>query len=382
MLPRAEANEAFRMRSHLILIAILCGSLLLEAAPQKESRSRDAAFGGFVRAELVNAETHPTLRFPVMHWYSSIWSVTYGWMEISRDTVRYEVQQPNNKRGHSFTSSRQGVTKLKWQGYWLYFQAAGKGRYLVYLPPERWGTIHTGFGMNSAGAENQAFTRGIQDTLQSFERVLAAVAPAPKPAPAVMESKPVPAAPSEPAPPIPPTIVLTQPSVGNSGDTLEVQGPTLTVRGIATDSSSLPMVTINGVPANMKPRSGQVVEFWSDPVALTPGQNAFEIVAANSAKVKSTFHFVAQLPPPPSQPARAATSTPAKPEPAVNPKALSKAEILELLANYVPSARVAALVREKGIKFQATPADLDEIAGAGGAEDLLEAIKEAGKSLK
>jgi len=292
------------------------------------------------------------------------------------------VQQPSNKRNHSFTSTRQGLTKLKWQGYWLYFQAAGKGRYLIYLPPERWGTIHTGFGMNSAGAENQAFTRGIQDTFQSFEGVLAAVARPPKPAPAAMESQPVPATPPEPTPPIPPTIVLTQPAVGNSGDTLEVPGPTLTVRGIATDSSSLPMVTINGVPANMRPRSGQVVEFWSDPVALTPGHNAFEIVAANSAKVKSTFRFVAQLPPPPSQPAPAATSTPAKPEPVVNPKALSKAEILELLGNYVPSARVSALVRELGIKFQPTPADLDEIAGAGGAEDLLEAIKEASKSSK
>jgi hypothetical protein len=238
--------------------------------------------------------------------------------------------------------------------------------------------------MNSAGAENQAFTRGIQDTLQSFERVLAAVAPPPKPAPADMESKPVPAAPPEPAPPIPPTIVLTQPSLGNSGDTVEVPGPTLTVRGIATDSASLPMVTINGLPANMKPRSGQVVEFWSDPVTLTPGHNVFEIVAANSAKVKSSFRFVAQLTPPPpaSQPPPAAISTPAKPEPVVNPKALSKAEILGLLENYVPSARVAALVREKGIKFQPTPVDLDEIAGAGGAEDLLEAIKEASKSSK
>jgi len=372
------------MRPGLLLTVILFGGLLLHSAPQKKSRSRDTAFGGFVRAELINAETDPTLRFPVMHWYGSIWSVTYGWLEISRDAVRYEVQQPDNKRDHGFASPRQGVIKLKWQGYWLNFQAAGKGRHLIYLPPERWGTVHTGFGMNSAGAENQAFTRGIQDTLQSFERVLAAVAPPPKPPPADMESKPVPAAPPEPAPPIPPTIVLTQPSVGNSGDTLEVPGPTLTVRGIATDSSSLPMVTINGLPANMKLRSGQVVEFWSDPVALTPGHNVFEIVAANSAKVKSSFRFVAQLTPPPpaSQPAPAAISTPAKPEPVVNPKALSKAEILELLGNYVPSARVSALVRELGIKFQPTPADLDEIAGAGGAEDLLEAIKEASKSSK
>lgn len=382
MLCHARPAEAIRMRPGQLIIATLCGSLLLSAAPQKKRGSPEAFFGGFARPELLNAEKDPTLRYPVMHWFGLIWSVTYGWLEISHDTVRYQVQQPANKQDHSFTSPRQAVTKLKWQSNWLSFQAAGKGHHLIYLPPDRWGSVHTGFGMSSAGAQHYAFTMGIAETLQDFDRVLASVAP-PKPAPAVVESPPVAAARTEPAPPplIPPTIVMTQPSVGNSGETLEVPGPTLTVRGIATDASSLPMVTINGAPANMKPRSGQVVEFWSDPVALKPGQNPFEIVAANSAKAESRFRFVAQLTPPPPQPAPAATSAPAKPERAMNPKALSKREILDLLSNDVPSARVAALVRELGVKFHATPADLDEITGAGGAEELLEAIKEASKSL-
>ncbi len=390
-----RARDAHILRAPIGLVSLtLIGSILaLAAGAEKKPATRDAVLSGFVRAELLNRETDPTFRFPVMHWFGSIWSVTYGWLDISRDSVRYQVQQAENKRDHSFTSSRRGVVKMKWQGYWLNFQAAGKDRHIVYLPPERWGTVHTGFGMNSAGAENQAFTRGIQDTLQSFEHVLASmppppvVPPKPEPAPAPPAAPPPTATPAkraEPAPAsaTPPTIVMTQPSVGSSGETLEVAGPTLTVRGIATDASSLPIVTINGLPANMKPRSAQVVEFWSDPVKLTPGHNVFEIMAANSAKLKSSFRFVAQHAPPPPQPppTAAPAPAPAKPQPPAIAKGLTKAEILDLLNNYVSSARVAALVRERGIKFQPKPADLDEITAAGGAEDLLEAVKTAGQA--
>ncbi len=68
---------------------------------------------------------------------------------------------------------------------------------------------------------------------------------------------------------------------------------------------------------------------------------------------------------------------PEPPAPAPDPKALSKQEILDLLTNYVPNARIATLVREHGIKFTPTAADLDEIAGAGGDNNLVEAVRQA-----
>jgi hypothetical protein len=63
--------------------------------------------------------------------------------------------------------------------------------------------------------------------------------------------------------------------------------------------------------------------------------------------------------------------------PAPNPKALSKEAILNLLRNFVPSTRVTALVQEQGIKFAPTEGDLNEIAEAGGGNDLLEALRRA-----
>jgi hypothetical protein len=382
MLERAQATSAVRTRFVPVMLLIISSNLLLHASPEKKPASREAAFGGFLRTEIVNAESDPTMRFPVMHWYGSIWSVTYGWFDISRGTVRYEVQQPAKKQDHGFTGSRQSLTKLKWRNNWLSFQAAGKGRNVIFLPTERWGSVHTGIGMNSAAAQHYAFSMGIMETLQNFERALAKVLP-PKPPPPAVEAKPAPAAP-EPAPatppPAPPTIVLMQPSVANSGETLVVENPTLTLRGLATDAASLPLVSINGVPANMKARSAQVVEFWSDPVTLQTGENVFEIVAANSAKARSRFLFVARFSPPPP-PAPAASAPPPKPEPAAHTRALSKSDVLELLSNYVPSARVAALVRERGIRFHPTPDDLDAVTAAGGAEDLIEALREAGSAV-
>jgi hypothetical protein len=265
---------------------------------------------------------------------------------------------------------------MKWQSDWLSFQAAGKGHHLIYLPPERWDSVHTGFGMSSAGSQYSAFTAAVAQALQNFERVLALVKPPPPPAPPKIEMPQPVVAP----PPAPPTIVLLEPLVGASSETIPVENATLRVRGIATDTTSLPMVTINGTPANMKPRSAQAVEFWSDPFTIESGQNPFEIVATNSAKASARFRFVALYtpPPPPTQSkSQEAAPTPV-PRPAPNSKALSKNEILDLLRNYVPSARVAGLVRERGIKFSPTREDLDEILGAGGAEDIIEAVRDAG----
>jgi hypothetical protein len=137
------------------------------------------------------------------------------------------------------------------------------------------------------------------------------------------------------------------------------------------DSSGVPIVSINGAPANMKARSAQAAEFWSDPVNLKTGENSFEIVATNSAKMEARFHFLARFQPPAPPPAPAP-----QPAPPPNPKALSKGEIMDLLSNYVPSARVAELVRDRGIKFTPTVHDVNDISEAGGDADLIAAIKQ------
>lgn len=68
---------------------------------------------------------------------------------------------------------------------------------------------------------------------------------------------------------------------------------------------------------------------------------------------------------------------PTSPAPAPDPKALSKQDILGLLTNFVPNARIATLVEQHGIRFKPTPVDLNEIEDAGGDVNLLNAIRKA-----
>jgi hypothetical protein len=68
--------------------------------------------------------------------------------------------------------------------------------------------------------------------------------------------------------------------------------------------------------------------------------------------------------------------------PAPNPKALDKQDILDLLMNFVPSARVADLVKQYGLKFTPTEDDLKDIQSAGGDDELIGAIRDAAKGTK
>jgi hypothetical protein len=175
---------------------------------------------------------------------------------------------------------------------------------------------------------------------------------------------------TEPTASFPPTIVLIEPSGASDGQTVQVTSSPLTIRGVAMDASGIPVVTINGKPASMRPTSALAAQFTSDPLTLQPGENQFEVRAINSAHGQTRVAFVAYF-----------SATPPKAPPA-QPKALSKAEIVSLLQGDVPSTRVAELVRERGIKFVPTPDDLKEIRGAGGGDDLIDAINEAAPSAK
>jgi hypothetical protein len=128
------------------------------------------------------------------------------------------------------------------------------------------------------------------------------------------------------------------------------------------DDSGLPTITINGVQVALRPKGANVAEFWSDPLTLKPGNNPIEIVATSPAKATSHFQFVAHFTPKVA---------------AANPRALDKEAIISLLQGSVPAAHVVELVRDRGIKFKPTPADLNDIRAAGGSEDLIQAIQQA-----
>lgn len=110
-------------------------------------------------------------------------------------------------------------------------------------------------------------------------------------------------------------------------------------------------------------------------IKLAPGKYTFRVVMPGE---KDWIRELSVLPG--SELKIFARYTPKNPKPsapAPDPKALSKEDILGLLSNFVPSARIATLVEQHGIKFKPTASDLVEIDDAGGEEDLLDAIRKA-----
>jgi hypothetical protein len=165
-----------------------------------------------------------------------------------------------------------------------------------------------------------------------------------------------------PAPPSPPAIVLSSPPGAGEGQTIEFNESTVVIRGVAMDSTGIPVVTINGSPVNMRPQTTQAAEFWSDPLPLQAGSNRIQIVAANSAHIEAKLDLTVQYKP------KAAP---------VNPRALDRQEVIALLQGGVPPERIADLIKQRGIKFSPSPDDLNAIRAAGGTDDLIEAIQQA-----
>ncbi len=163
-------------------------------------------------------------------------------------------------------------------------------------------------------------------------------------------------------PPASTAIVLASPSGASPNQTVESNESPLVIRGVATDSTGILMVTINGSTANMRPQNAQATEFWSEPLQLNPGNTPIEIAASNSAHVETklafTLHYLPKAAPP-------------------NPRALSKQEIVSLLQGDVPVARIEELVKDRGIKFAPTADDLNDIRRAGGTEELIQTIQQA-----
>jgi len=236
---------------------------------------------------------------------------------------------------------------------------------LIYLPPDRWGSVHSGPGMGAAANRESLGTSSIYKTLLNFDGVLALVKPpAPPPAPVIAQpvTPPPTPAPKPVAPPSPPAIVLSSPAGAAGNQIVEWDQTTVVIRGVAMDSTGIPVVRINESPANMRPKSPQAAEFWSDPLPLQVGNNRIRIVASNSANVEAKLELTVNYKP------KAAP---------VNPKALGREEIINLLQGGVPPERVADLVKEHGIKFSPSADDLNVIRAAGGTDDLIEAIQQA-----
>jgi hypothetical protein len=359
-------NTGAWRKAYTFLIIILILSVTSVAAAQKKpkrsQRTADTDVSNILRPQLVNGDT---LRFPVMSLPGSVFSITYGWFDISSSMVRYTVAQPTSKSNHSFEVSRSSVADLRLNRTVLSFKSPKKRQMLVFLPQERWGSVHTGPGMGAAANTNSLGTSSIYKTLLNYEAVLAMVKPPPPPPPPAV-APPVIAATPEPkaAPPSPPAIVLSAPSGAGGDQVVETGESSVVIRGVAMDRAGIPVVTINGQPVNMRPQTSQAAEFWSDTVSLQPGGNRIEVVACNASHLEAKLVFLIHYTP------RAAPVQ-------LNPRALAKQDIISLLQGGVSSSRVGEIVKDRGLKFSPTAQDVSEIRSEGGNDDLIVAIQTA-----
>lgn len=410
-----------------------------QLALSKKRTAKNSGFDDFsamTKPQLLNADSDPTLRYPILNMSgSSIFSLSYGWLDINREGIHYTVVQPDKKKNESYAAGFNDLSEIKLKRNFLEFRHLKKRERIFYLREDRWRSIHSGPGLMNAANLNSAGTVSMGQTITNFDRVLALVKPPPPPAPEIsLKADPATVekghavtlvwtsvnattldlepggghlavagstslspsdsttytltatgpggtrtatayvAVTQPPPATPPTIILVEPSVAGSGQAIEVTSSPLTIRGVAMDSSGIPAVTINGTPASMRPKNAQAAEFSSDPIALQPGENKFEVDATNAAHAVAKINFTAHYAPPPPPPAPVE-----KPQPTVqtNSKGLDKSDIIDLLNGDVPSERVAALVKDRGIKFVPTQDDLKEIRAAGGGDDLVDAIHQS-----
>jgi hypothetical protein len=346
-----------------IIMSVASAAAIGQARKKSKAGGGNASLDDYLKPELLNADSNPTLRYPVASFSGwSIKSTSYGWFDVTRNRIRYGVVQPADKMNEGFDMSTGEITDLRVEQMYLMFRrGAEKKRYMVfYLSQDRWGTIHSGPGAMQAAGVSALGTASMFQAIRNFDNVLAMVKP---PAPVVVAPVATPQPEPKPAEPAtPPAIVVASPPGAEPNHIVDSQESPLVVRGVAMDSAGIPLVSINGTPANMRPQNNQAAEFWSDPLPLQPGPNPIRITATNSAHVETKVAFIVQYAP------KAAP---------VNPRALAKSDIISLLVGAVPVSRVVEIVKDRGIKFKPTADDLNEIRAAGGSDELIQALQDA-----
>jgi hypothetical protein len=217
---------------------------------------------------LVRDAPEPTFRFAVAHQHAA--KACYGYLYITRETIRYEVRQPDSDREHGFSYPRSSITEAR---QWRFMRSSlpeaefkflgGKTYHFFRIresmveepsPKFRWEDVRTWQPLVEA-AEH------FNEVLSSAQQRLGAQKAATSPGP---------------------TVRVMEPAVSDPNLPTEVSQPVVTVRGAALDARGVLSVTVNDVAAQLR-SSGDIkaVEFSLGGVALQEGLNRVTVVATN-----------------------------------------------------------------------------------------------------
>jgi len=168
----SNRRSFFASRLAFSAVAILVAWL---AAPILKTPAQEAL--GTVYAALLNPRTDPTLRYPVaVHYGPAIGGrVSRGWLEISREKVRYQPVVTYGWKGQEFEDGRAAVTVLKISHGFVDVNAAGKKRSLRYEPADIWEKGLEGKTVDQQKAffnKMYAAATEIQNALENFDATL------------------------------------------------------------------------------------------------------------------------------------------------------------------------------------------------------------------
>jgi len=217
---------------------------------------------------LVKDAPEPTFRFAVGHQHAG--RGCYGYLYITRETIRFEVVQPDSDREHGFSYPRSSITEARqWKvmasrlpeaefkflgGKTYHFFRIRESMVDEPSPKFRWEDVRTWQPLVEAATHFNEVLRSVEQRVN-----------APKPATSAG-----------------PTVHVMEPAVSDPNVPTEVAQPVVSVRGAALDARGVLSVTVNGVAAQLR-SSGDIkaVEFSVDGVTLQEGLNRVTVVATN-----------------------------------------------------------------------------------------------------
>ena len=192
------------LRRHTLLIAMLAVGMVWAAggvarpamANQKPQSPGDAVPPD---AQLLDADTNPTLRFPVVHAscaqhaiFVSSYPASYGWLVVTRSLVRYEMdhQWPGATPMGSFSVRREQMAKLTtWKFTWafanipsVHFDALDKSHEIDYLSPRHW-DIAQRRQRDAQARMDSVYTPVILRAIENFDDTVAQLRPKLAPTP-------------------------------------------------------------------------------------------------------------------------------------------------------------------------------------------------------
>jgi hypothetical protein len=83
-------------RTVLFLILIVAPAAAAEKAV-RQSGKPESSSNDVLWPQLLNAGANPTLRYPIARMGHMNTSISFGWLDISRNSIRYHGEQPPGK---------------------------------------------------------------------------------------------------------------------------------------------------------------------------------------------------------------------------------------------------------------------------------------------